>query len=203
MYPENNLLQTSIILFRFFSTSAESKSLPRLPTRPLKPTPPPTWPVALSFSCICARISCILRICESRMRIIHANATRARDQSISWRRCAVKIIRDGIAMLYIFLCSLTSSSFCKSSRSVSDILFSKCGPESRFSLLQRWNNGRVYRRLSEGRGSTNYQMQSKHERTVQRKIYRARKYISQSLEQNATLFYDFFHWKIQRNLCEN
>ncbi|KYN37753.1 hypothetical protein ALC56_07952 [Trachymyrmex septentrionalis] len=30
---------------------------------------------------------------------------------------------------------LTSSSFCKRSLSVSDILFSKCGPESLFSLL--------------------------------------------------------------------
>ncbi|KYM77839.1 hypothetical protein ALC53_11850 [Atta colombica] len=32
-------------------------------------------------------------------------------------------------------CMLTSSSFCKRSLSVSDILFSKCGPESLFSLL--------------------------------------------------------------------
>jgi len=32
-------------------------------------------------------------------------------------------------------CVLTSSSFCKRSLSVSDILFSKCGPESLFSLL--------------------------------------------------------------------
>lgn len=40
-----------------------------------------------------------------------------------------------IDIVWIVTMPLTSSSFCRSSLSVSDILFSKCGPESLFSLL--------------------------------------------------------------------
>lgn len=53
-----------------------------------------------------------------------------------------------IDIVWIVTMPLTSSSFCRSSLSVSDILFSKCGPESLFSLLWTREN-KIMRLLAE------------------------------------------------------
>lgn len=59
-----------------------------------------------------------------------------------------------IDIVRIVTMPLTSSSFCRSSLSVSDMLFSKCGPESLFSLL--WIRENKITRLSAEFGYIDY-----------------------------------------------